>query len=69
MDSSPPHLRATIFGIYFGFGQEGSSLIQPGIGRAMDIIGIYGVFNIIGYIGIGLSIISVIIGRKQFRRR
>ncbi len=68
MDSSPAHLRATTFGVYFGFGQEGSSLIQPGIGRAMDIIGISSVFNIIGYIGIGLSTIAIIISRKYFRR-
>jgi FSR family fosmidomycin resistance protein-like MFS transporter len=69
MDSSPAHLRATTFGIYFGFGQEGSSLIQPGIGRAMDVIGIGSVFNIIGYIGIGLSLISIVVGRKYFRRQ
>ena len=69
MDSSPPHLRATTFGLYFGFGQEGSSLVQPAIGRAMDVIGIYGVFDIIGYIGIGLSLISLIISRKYFKRR
>ena len=69
MDSSPPHLRATTFGIYFGFGQEGSSLIQPGIGSAADAIGIFGVFNIIGYIGIGISIISIFIGRKLLKRR
>ena len=68
MDSSPPHLRATIFGIYFGFGQEGSSLMQPAIGRVMDIIGISSVFNILGYIGVGFSVVALFIGRKYFRR-
>ncbi len=69
MDTSPPHLRATAFGLYFGFGQEGSSLIQPGIGRLMDIIGIASVFNIIGYFGIGISFISIIISRRYFKRK
>jgi FSR family fosmidomycin resistance protein-like MFS transporter len=58
MDASPPRVRGTVFGIYFGVGQEGSSLIQPWAGRLMDVptIGMSGVFNAIA---IGSSVLSV----------
>ena len=67
MDSSPPQLRATVFGIYFGFGQQGSSVIQPVAGELMDMMGIVGVFNVIAYISIGMSALSVILALKKVK--
>jgi predicted MFS family arabinose efflux permease len=60
MDNSPPQLRATIIGIYFSFGQQGSSIIQPIAGDLMDAWGISNVFSTLGFISIGLSAIAVI---------
>ncbi len=65
MDNSPPQLRATVFGIYFGFGQQGSSVIQPVAGDFMDLIGIVGVFNSTAFISIGLSVLAVLVAVKQ----
>jgi hypothetical protein len=45
-------------GIYFGFGQQGSSIIQPIAGNFMDRIGIMGVYNVIAPISIGLSALA-----------
>ena len=67
MDNSPPHLRATIIGIYFSFGQQGSSIIQPLAGDFMDTFGISGVFNVIGWLSIGLSLLAVLLVLKGLR--
>ncbi len=64
MENTPSQLRATVFGIYFGFGMEGSSVIQPIAGQFMDVIGIAGVFNIIALIGIALSAGAVLLYKK-----
>lgn len=64
MDNTPPHLRATIFGIYFGLGMEGISLIQPAAGYFMDIFGIVGVFNVIALISVGLSLVALLLVKK-----
>jgi MFS transporter, FSR family, fosmidomycin resistance protein len=61
MDSSPPQLRATIIGIYFSFGQQGSSIIQPVAGDFMDLIGIDGVFHSISFISLSLSLLAVVL--------
>ena len=68
MDSSPPQLRATIIGIYFSFGQQGSSIIQPVAGDLMDAMGINSVFNAIAFISIGLSLLAVILVFRNARR-
>jgi FSR family fosmidomycin resistance protein-like MFS transporter len=65
MDNAPPHLRATIIGIYFSFGQQGSSIIQPVAGDIMDMIGIGGVFNGISFISLGLSFLAVLLLLRQ----
>ena len=69
MDNSPAHLRATVFGIYFGFGQEGSSIIQPIAGDFMDTWGISKVFSLMSWMMIILSILTltyaIINARKQ----
>jgi MFS transporter, FSR family, fosmidomycin resistance protein len=61
MDNAPPNLRATVVGIYFSFGQQGSSIIQPIAGNFMDTIGIADVFSFLAYLSIGLSIIALIL--------
>jgi len=61
MDNVPMYLRSTVFGIYFGLGMEGTSLIQPVAGHFMDVFGIVAVFQIIAFISIGLSLISLFI--------
>jgi FSR family fosmidomycin resistance protein-like MFS transporter len=68
MDNTPAQVRAMVFGIYFGFGQEGSSLIQPVIGHSMDIIGIHGVFNVIAFVGIGVSLLTIVIARRAIAK-
>jgi FSR family fosmidomycin resistance protein-like MFS transporter len=61
MVNTPPKIRATVFGIYFGFGQQGSSIIQPVAGNYMDKVGIEGVYNVIAYISSGLSFLALVI--------
>lgn len=65
MDNVPPHLRATIFGIYFGLGMEGISIIQPIFGYFMDLYGIVRVFEVVALISIALSVISLLLARKS----
>lgn len=65
MDGTPPRLRATVIGIYFGFGQEGSSLIQPVAGKFMDLAGIAGVYNMISYISLGLSALVLAVAARS----
>ena len=64
MGSVPPQLRATIFGIYFGLGMEGMSLVQPVAGYFMDIFGIVEVFNVIALICIVLSVVALFLAKK-----
>jgi len=61
MANTPPYLRATIIGIFFGLGQEGTSLMQPLAGHYMDIFGIAPVFNFIALIGVILSVALLLI--------
>jgi hypothetical protein len=70
MSSTPPHLRSTVFGIYFGLGTEGMSLVQPLVGRLMDDFGITEVFHVIALVGIGLSVGALLlVKRPRLRRR
>ena len=64
MDSVPPQLRATMFGIYFGLSMEGMSLAQPVAGHFMDIFGIAAVFTVIALISVGLSLAALLLARK-----
>lgn len=64
MDSVPPQLRATVFGIYFGLGLEGRSLVQPVAGHFMDIFGIVEVFTVIALISVGLSLVALFLAKK-----
>ena len=58
MDSVPPYLRATVFGIYFGLGMEGMSLAQPVAGYFMDAYGIDSAFRSIALIATGLAVVA-----------
>ncbi len=63
MDNTPPHLRATVFGIYFGLGMEGMSLLQPVAGHFMDIFGSIEIFHIIALISLTLSLAALLIAK------
>ena len=60
MDNTPPHLMATVFGIYFGLSREGTSVLQPIAGHLMDIFGIVEVFQFIALISVVLSLIALL---------
>jgi len=64
MDSVPPQLMSTIFGIYFGLALEGMSLMQPVAGHFMDIFGIVEVFNGIALTSIVLSLVALLLAKK-----
>ena len=64
MDNTPPYLRATIYGIYFGMAMEGVSLIQPVAGYFMDVFGIAEVFNGIALTSLGLSAVALFLAMK-----
>jgi len=64
MDSVPPQLMSTIFGIYFGLAFEGMSLMQPVAGHFMDIFGIAEVFNGIALTSIVLSLVALLLAKK-----
>jgi MFS transporter, FSR family, fosmidomycin resistance protein len=68
MVNTPPKIRATVFGIYFGFGQQGSSIIQPVAGNFMDNFGITGVYNVIAYITMGFSFLSLVVALEIGKR-
>jgi len=65
MDRTPPYLRATIFGFYFGLGMEGQSLLQPVAGHFMDVFGIIDVFHIMAIVSVALSVVSLVLLRKK----
>ena len=64
MNKVPPYLRATIFGIYFGLGLEGQSLLQPVAGHFMDIYGIANVFTVIAIVSGGLSLLTLLLAKR-----
>lgn len=68
MYKTPHYLRATVFGIYFGLGQEGQSLLQPAVGHMMDILGTTNVIHIIAWISIGISLLALLLLR-QFKNK
>ena len=68
MDETPSHLRARLIGLYFGFGQEGSSLILPLVGIAMDNYGVAGVYIWLGASGTVISIVTLLLFSVWLRR-
>jgi len=69
MDRTPPYLRATVFGIYFGLSMEGQSLLQPAVGHLMDIFGVIDVFHVIAFISVGLSLVALLLIKRPKLRR
>lgn len=68
MDSTPPRFRATVFGIYFGLGMEGISLLTPVAGHFMDVVGPVEVFRFIALGGIALSVVTLLVVRILLRQ-
>lgn len=69
LETTPPSLSATMFGIYFGLGTEGVSLIQPIAGSLMDIYGIDTVFRLLAIAGLALSVICLAVATIPGLRR
>ncbi|MFC1985067.1 MFS transporter [Chloroflexota bacterium] len=65
MDNTPPQFRATVFGIYFGLGLEGSSMLQPVAGHFMDTFGIVEVFEVIALTGLALSLVTLLLLKRS----
>ena len=57
MDNTPSRFRARLIGIYFGFGLEGTSVMVPLVGFAMDN---YGVASVYLWLGAGATFMSVL---------
>lgn len=68
LESTPASLSATVFGIYFGLGMEGVSVIQPVAGQFMDMLGIQTVFSIIAFSGLGLSAVTFLVATMLMLR-
>jgi FSR family fosmidomycin resistance protein-like MFS transporter len=64
MGKTPLRLHGIVFGIYFGIGMQGQSLLQPVYGVFMDMIGIANVFLIVALISVAASIITIFIAKK-----
>lgn len=58
LKSTPLKYRSRIIGVYFGFGMEGSSIIQPVVGHAMDSFGISSVYI---WLGIASTAVSMLL--------
>jgi MFS transporter, FSR family, fosmidomycin resistance protein len=64
MGKTPLRLHGIVFGIYFGIGMQGQSLLQPVYGIFMDMIGIANVFLIVALISVATSITTIFIVKK-----
>lgn len=69
MDSTPPHLRATMLGLYFGLALEGVSVLHPFAGYFMDVFGIINVFHVMALAGVGLSVITILLAIRDKLQR
>jgi len=64
MARTPQSKHGIVFGIYFGIGQQGQSLLQPVYGVFMDMAGISTIFLIVGLISVATSIVTIFLARK-----
>jgi MFS family permease len=64
MGKTPLQLHGIVFGIYFGIGQQGQSLLQPVYGGFMDMAGIANVFLIVALISVATSIVTLFMVKK-----
>ncbi len=64
MGKTPLHLQGMVFGVYFGIGMQGQSLLQPAYGSIMDAVGMPIVFQVIALISVAVSILSLAVSKK-----
>ncbi|MCX6002666.1 MAG: hypothetical protein NTY79_09110, partial [Chloroflexi bacterium] len=64
MGKTPLNLHGIVFGIYFGIGMQGQSLLQPVYGGLMDMLGIANIFFSVALISVGTSIVALLMSKK-----
>jgi predicted MFS family arabinose efflux permease len=64
MGKTPLHLQGMVFGIYFGIGMQGQSLLQPVYGSLMDMAGIADVFFYVALISVATSVVTIFMAKK-----
>jgi FSR family fosmidomycin resistance protein-like MFS transporter len=64
MARTPPRMQGLVFGVYFGIGMQGQSLLQPVYGLFMDAAGITNVFLIVGLVSLATSIATIFLVKK-----
>ena len=64
MGKTPLNLHGIVFGIYFGIGMQGQSLLQPVYGGLMDMAGIADIFFYVALISVATSIVTIFMARK-----
>lgn len=64
MGRTPLRIHGLVFGIYFGIGQQGVSLLQPVYGAIMDVAGMTNVFLAVGLISVATSVAAIFLAKK-----
>ncbi len=64
MGRTPLKLHGIVFGLYFGIGMQGQSLLQPVYGGLMDMAGIADVFFYVALISVATSIVTIFMAKK-----
>jgi FSR family fosmidomycin resistance protein-like MFS transporter len=64
MGKTPLNLQGMVFGIYFGIGMQGQSLLQPVYGGLMDMLGIADIFFYVALISVATSIVTIFAAKK-----
>ena len=64
MGKTPLHLHGIVFGLYFGIGMQGQSLLQPVYGGLMDMAGIADVFFYVALISVATSVVTIFMAKK-----
>ena len=64
MSKTPLNLHGIVFGLYFGIGMQGQSLLQPVYGGLMDMAGIADIFFYVALISVATSIVTIFMAKK-----
>jgi MFS transporter, FSR family, fosmidomycin resistance protein len=64
MGKTPLHMQGIVFGIYFGIGMQGQSLLQPAYGGLMDAFGMPAVFEVVAFVSLAVAVTSLLVARK-----
>ena len=64
MGRTPLKLHGMVFGLYFGIGMQGQSLLQPVYGGLMDMLGIADIFFYVALISVATSIVTIFMAKK-----